>query len=246
MTNTTLELNHVKVENWKLSCHFCWAGREECKHMGQLYSCRWSWQNGMCLLALCVRKHTPRLLGGNIGVVGYTLQWAPRCCQNAHCSVALPRKLFLNAFLLTCSLHHNASECLLNVSAFGLKHFNMRYKLGRSFYLTWNLIGYRNWPCLFTYSAQEQCWLWAWQHKLAEMWLDKNSAVMHNQKDIVTWRKQTMQNNFIVIFIGKYGRRPAGSDGQLLIFHLWGFALWRCTLGYHSATYFMLKFVLVP
>lgn len=111
---------------------FLFSG-EECKHIGQLYSCHWSWQNGMCLLALCVRKHTPRLLGGNIGVVGYTLQWAPLCCQNAHCSVALPRKLFLNAFLLTCSLHHNASKCLLNVSAFVLKHFNMQYKLGCSF-----------------------------------------------------------------------------------------------------------------
>lgn len=103
----------IRVVKALVSCLF---GGEEQKHAGRLYSCRWSRQNGMCLLALCVRERTPRLLGGNIGVVGYALQWAPRRCQDAHCSVGLPREVFVNTFSLTCSLHHSASKCPLNLS----------------------------------------------------------------------------------------------------------------------------------
>lgn len=101
---------------WKLKAlvSFLFSG-EEWKHRPTLFLSLVLAEWYVLVSPVCVRKHTPRLLGGNIGVVGYTLQWAPHCCQNAHCSAVLPRKLFLNAFLLTCSLHHNASKCLLNV-----------------------------------------------------------------------------------------------------------------------------------
>lgn len=84
MTNTTLELNHVlwpllqmiMVENWKLSCHFCSAGRSG--NIGQLYSCHWSWQNGMCLLALCVYESIRH------GCWVEILVWSATHCSGLH------------------------------------------------------------------------------------------------------------------------------------------------------------------